>query len=109
MRGDDVRFGQSPPKLVRDRGFVGGIPKGEEQTDSDRLRLDLREGRKVELLDQAVRTHPLADGEASLERDEGTRVIGAEAIEMRAVLAPEMEHVLEPGRGHKRRAGTFPL
>jgi hypothetical protein len=83
-----VRVRQPPPKLLRDRLLVRGIPEGEKQADRDGLGVDLRKRREVELLDQTVRADPLAHAEAPVERDKGRRVVGAEPVEVRAVLAP---------------------
>ena len=39
-----------------------------------------------------------------VERDERLRMLGAQPVEVRAVLPPQMEQMLEAGSGHERRA-----
>jgi hypothetical protein len=106
---DDVRRRKSLPKVLDDMTLVGRVPKREEEAHRDRLGVELRHRLEVELLEDAVWPDALADGVAALEWNERLGVSGAEAVEVRPRLAPEVKYVLEAGRADEGRPRAFPL
>ena len=66
------------------------VAEREERAHRDRLGREIRQRREVERLDHAVGPHALADAEAALERHDGRFVVAAEAVQVRAVLAPQV-------------------
>ena len=110
VRGDDARPRQPPPQLLRDRPLVRGVAEREEQADRDRLdAVELRQRVELERLEHAVGPDPLADAVTALERDERLRVRRAEPVELRAVLPPQVEQVLEAGGRDERRSRALAL
>ena len=107
--GDDVRVRQPPADLVRDEALVRRVPEGEEEADRHGLRVELRERVEIEWLDHALWADALVDADAALERDERLGVAVAQAVEVRARLATQVEHVLEPGRADERGARALAL
>ena len=100
----------APPQLGRDGLLVRRVAEREEEADGDRLRLaELGERVEVERLELALRPEPAADAVAALERHERLRMLGAEAVEVRARLAPQVEQMLEAGVPDVRDAGAAPL
>ncbi len=100
-----------PPSQLRDDGLlVRGVAEGEEQADGDRLGI-AQVGQRVELerRELAVRADPAANAERALERHERVGMPGAEPVEVRAILAAEMEYVLEAVGRHERRPRAAPL
>ena len=97
-------------QLARDGLLVRRVAKREEEADRDRLGLvELGERVEVERLELALRPEPAPDAVAPLERDERLRMLGAEAVEVRARLAPQMEQVLEARVRDVGDAGAAPL
>ena len=109
VRGDDARVREPPPQLVRDGALVPVLPVGVKQADRDRISLDLRQRRKVERLQLAVRPHPSVHPVAALERHERLRPVRARPVELRARLAPQVQQVLEAGVRDERRASALAL
>jgi hypothetical protein len=109
VRSNDVSRGQPTRDLRGDGALVARIPEGEQQADRDRLGVELGEGAKVEWLDDAIRPHPLADAEAVLDRHERLGMVLAEPVEVRPVLAPQVQEVLEACRRDERRPRALPL
>ena len=64
---------------------------------------------QVERDDHALRAHALTHPDAPLERHERLGVRGAEAIEMGAVLTPQVQEMLEALGRDERRACPAPL
>ena len=104
-----MRSRQAPPELVRDGLLVACVPEGEEEADGDRLRIELGDRPEVERLQFALGAHPLAHAVAALEWDKRLGMVGAEPVQVSAVLPPQVEHVLEPGGRHERRLRPFAL
>ena len=79
------------------------VPEREEEADGDGLGVDLAQGLEVERAKHPLRTDPLGDSEAALQRHQRLGVVLAEPIEMRSRLPAEVEEVLEPlGRDEGR-------
>ena len=89
--------------------LVRRVAEREQEADGDRLRIDVAERREVERGDDALRPHPFADGVALLERDERLGVVDVEPVEVRPVLASQVQQVLEALGGDERRARSRPL
>jgi hypothetical protein len=104
---DDVGTWQPPSQLVRDRELVGRVAEREEQADGDRLRVDLWQRPQIQGLDNTVRPDPLSHAVAALERHERRRMVSTESIQMRAVLAAQMQQLLESGGRDKGRPGSL--
>src|SRR2546423_346935 len=87
------------PQLVRPRPFMRGVAEGEEQAHGDSLDVatELRERAERERLEHAVGADPLADAVTALERHERLRMRRTEPVELRAVLPPQVEQMLEAG------------
>ncbi len=109
VRGDDVHTWMTPSQLFRHRVLVRRVAEREQEADRDCLRIDVAERRDVERGDDAVRPHPLAHGVALLERDERLGVVDVEPVEVRPVLASQVQKVLEALGGDERRARSLPL
>src|SRR5262245_44848122 len=98
------------PELRRHRSFVRGVAEREQQTDRDRVRLaDGWEGLDLERLELTVGPEATADAVAALERHEWLGMLGTQAIEMRARLAPKVQEMLEARIPDVREAGAAPL
>jgi hypothetical protein len=97
------------PNLVGNRGLVRGVTEREEETDRNGFGVDLRQRGEIERFDDAVRPNSLADAEAAFDGNQRRRVVGAEPVKVRAVLTPQVEDVLEPGRRDEGGAGSFSL
>ncbi len=82
---------QAPPKLAGDRRLVGRVTEGEQCADSHRLGLQIRQRVELERHEHAVRAHPLGNAMTIVEGDERLRMLGAQPVEMSAVLPPQME------------------
>ena len=104
-----MRLRQAPPHLLGDGALVLRVPVGVQQAHGHRLGVERLERGEVELLDDAVRPHPLAHAVRALERDERLGMLRAEPVEVRAGLAPEVQDVLEPRRRDERGASPLPL
>ena len=109
----EVRREQLPERLL-----VRGIGVGVQQADRDALdpvRLQLGDERphlvgRERRQDIALRVHPLGHLEAQVPRHERIRLGGqVEAVEMRAVLPRDLEHVAEPARGDEAHGRDAPL
>ena len=110
VRGDDARARQAPPQLLRDGPLVRGVAEREKQADRDRLdAVEVRQRVELERLEHAVGADPLADAVTALERDERLGVRRAEPVELRAVLPPQVEQVLEAGGRDERRPRALAL
>ncbi len=110
VRGDHARPGQPPPQLLGDRPLVRGVAEREEQADRDRLdAVEVRQRVELERLEHAVGADPLADAVTALERDERLGVRRAEPVELRAVLPPQVEQVLEAGGRDEGRSRALAL
>ena len=81
---------------------MGWVPEGEEQADRNRLRIELRQRSQVERFQDAFGPDPLAHAYAALERNEGRRMVGTQPVQVRPVLSPKVEQVLEARGRHKR-------
>ena len=64
---------------------------------------------EVERLDDAVRPDALTHAEAALERHQRLGMIGAEPVQMGAVLPAQVEEMLEPGSRDERGARALAL
>ena len=104
-----MRLRVPPALLGGDRPLVRRVPESEEQADGDRLGVDVGERLERERGDDPVGPDPLAHADAALERDERLRLVDLEAVEMSAVLAAQIEEVLEPLGRHERGARALPL
>ena len=109
-------FWQCLRERLADRLLVLRVPVGVEQRDRHRLGPGLSDpvcelscsfGR--ELFERAIRGHALGGAEAEILRRERRRPGGAQAVELRAILAPESDQVREPVGGHERGGGAAPL
>ena len=109
VRGDDAHAGHPPPQLVRDRPLVGRIPEREQRADRDRLRVELRKRVQVEWFENALRPDPLPYAKAALEGHERLGMVGAQPVQVCAILPPQMEEMLETGCRHERRPGALSL
>ena len=110
VRGDDVCLRMPAAQLRHDRALVRRVAEGEEEADRDRLRVaQVGQRREVERRQLAFRPDPPAHAERALERHERLRMRGAEPVEVRAVLAPQVEHVLEALGRDERRPRAAPL
>ena len=87
VRCHDVRVRKPTPELVDDRLLVRRVAEREEQADGDRLSVQLGQRGEVELLDDAVGAHSLANAEAALERHQRLGVRLAEPVEVGSGLA----------------------
>ena len=96
MRGDDPGRGQAASQLRGELTLVARVTEREEEADGDGLGLDLAQGLEVERAKHPLRTDPLGDSEAALQRHQRLGVVLAEPIEMRSRLPAEVEEVLEP-------------
>jgi hypothetical protein len=82
------------------RLLVLGVAEAEEKADGHGLRVpEIGQRAEVDGLEDAVRPAALAHAVAAFERHERRRVIGAGPVEVGAVLAPQVEQVLEAGGG----------
>ena len=95
---------------LRQRCLVAAVEVGEEQADRNRLGAELLDPRDqlgggglLELFDHSVRAGPLACLEPQLGRHQGRRLRSAEPVQLRPVLAPDLEQVAEPLGSHQRR------
>ncbi len=111
-----LRVGQQLGDQPAEHALVLRVGVGVQQRHGDRFGLGVGDalherarGVGVELAQRAVRSHALGRGEAQLGGDErhGRRV--AQAVEMRARLARELDHVGEAVGGDERRARGAPL
>ena len=91
----------------RHRLLVRRIAEGEEQTDRDRLRItDIGERVELERFELAGRTDSAADAVTAVERHEWFRMLLAQAIQVRACLAAQVEQMLETRVAHVGRPGA---
>ena len=116
VRERDVHVRQPLGERVAERPLVLGVPVGVQQADRDGLGLGLGDGvdggaqRVVaELLQRAVGAHPLRGADAALARHERRRVRLAQAVEVGARLAAELDDVLEARGGDEHRARALAL
>ena len=109
VRRDDVRGRVAASELLRDAALGLRVAEREQERYGDRLGVDRRERVEVERDELSVRACASAHADAALERDERRRVVDARAVEVRAGLSAQVEHVLEALVRHERRARTAPL
>ena len=83
------------PELRCDGSLVLAVAEREEQRDGDRVRIDLGQRVEVEWDELAVGADPAPHAEATLERDERRRMLGAGPVQVRAGLAAQVQDVLE--------------
>ena len=84
--------------------LVRGIAEGEQEADRDRLDVaEIGHRREVEWSDDAVRSDPLLDAEAAIDRHERLAVLGVEPIQMRSRLSSQVQEMLEAGCREERR------
>jgi len=102
-------IGISAAKLRRDRLLVPSVPKREQETDGDRLGVELRERREIEWFELAVSRDAAAYADTALERRKWFWVLGARSIKVGAGLTSQMENVFEAGSGYERRPHPTPL
>ena len=102
---------------ARDRALVRRVAPGEQQADRDRLRRRAARARPRRAAaasassgsQHAARADPLGGAEAQLRRRERRRARGAQAVELRPVLAGELEEVGEALGRDERRARAVAL
>jgi hypothetical protein len=109
VRRDDECVRQPAPNLVGNQALVRRVAKREEQADGHRLGVELRQRVELQLAQHTVRADPLRDAHAALERHERRRMVGAQAIQLRAVLPAQVQQVLEPPGRDERGARPAPL
>ncbi len=109
VRGDDVGVRQAPPQLLCDRRLVSRVAEREQRADCDRLGADLRQRVELEGDEHSVRAHALAHAVAVLQSYERPGMLGTEPVQVRAVLAAQVEEMLEARRGDEGRPGALPL
>ena len=97
VRGDDADTGEPAAKLVCDGPLVARVPECEEQADRDRFDVlaEVRERREIEGLEHPFGPDPLAYAERPVERHQRLRVVVAEPVQVRPVLSPHVQKVLE--------------
>jgi hypothetical protein len=89
---------------------VLGVAEAEEKADRHGFRVpEIRQRAEVERLENAVGPAALAHTVVALERHERRRVFGARPVEVSAILAPEVEQVLEARGGDERGARAAAL
>jgi hypothetical protein len=104
--------GQRSPHHLGGASLIRGVAVGVEETDGHRLdaccpqALDrsLHAGRIHRLQDLARGIRPLADAEAQAAAHDGLGHAHLQVVEVVSVLAPDLQHVLEPRGGEERRA-----
>ena len=97
-------------QLGDDGLLVRRVAKGEEQAHGDRLGIaEIGQRVEIEWGELAVRADPTAHAERALERHERLRMSGAEPVEVRAILAAQVQHVLEAVGRHERSPRPAPL
>ena len=111
---DTWTSGQPLGERVADRPLVRRVRVGVQQDDGDRLGLERRDRvgeplRVLERAQHAVGAHALGRGHAPLGRDERRRPRGAQAVEVGARLAAELDDVGEAlgGDEHGARAAAL--
>ena len=111
VRERDVGLREGLGQRVPDRLLVVGVAVGVEQRNRHRLGLGpgyavrnftCRFGRELD--QRALRCHPLGRAEAEIFRGERRRPRGAQAVQLRAILAAERDQVREPVGGDERGA-----
>ena len=98
------------------KALVLGEGIGVQQRDRHRLRTRVCDpleqsarARAIERLQRTIGRHPLGHAEAKLRRHERRRRRLAQAVEVRAGLAAELDDVGEPLRGEQRCTRSAPL
>ena len=86
--GDDVGAGMAAAKLGCDRLLVAVVPESEEETDGDRLRVELGKRCEIERLQLSVPPDATAHADRALERNERLRMLRAGPVQVRTGLAP---------------------
>ena len=116
VRGRDVHVGHRLAQPLGDRPLVGRVEIGEQQADGDRLGSDLaRLGHDpVELgllqrLDHPLGAEPLAGLDPRRGVDQRLGLGSAQVVELRPVLARDLEQVGEPAGRDQRRPGPAAL
>jgi hypothetical protein len=104
-----MRVRQPAPDLLGDRVLVRRVSEREEQTDRDRLGIELGQRRQVDGREHALGADPLAYSEAALQRNERLGVVVAQPVEVRPRLAAQVQMVLEPFGRHEGRARSGAL
>ena len=111
VRERHVDAGERPGEGVAQGPLVLGVAVAVQQADRDRLRLQRAQrvqhlGDPVagQRLERPVGGHALGSADAPLGRDQRGRAGGAEAVEVPAGLAAQLDEVLEAGRGDERGA-----
>ena len=101
---------------LREPALVAGVQVAEQQADRDRVAVepaDLLGDALAFLLrqrgDDAAGADPLANPDPQLRRRQRRRPVGAEAVEVDAVLARDLEQVGEALGGDQRRCRAAPL
>ena len=101
------------PQPFRHGGLVRGVGVGVQQRHRPRLRLTTRQRldlRRIERLDLlSLRPQPPADAHPVGARHQRRRPVAGEGVELRAVLAPDLDHVLEAPVGHQHDARALAL
>ena len=111
MRGDHADTGKPATQLVGHGALVTRVPECEEQADGDGfdVGVDLRERGKIERIEDSLGPDPLAHPEGAVERHQRLRVVLAEPVQVRPVLPPDVQEVLEARGRDECGPGSSPL
>ena len=114
VRERDVHAGQPLSQRRAQRLLVRRVTVGVQQADGHRSRLQRADGigepgRVRERAQHAVGPHALGRADPPLRWDERRRMRGAEAVEVGARLAPELDEVLEALGRDEHRARSAAL
>jgi len=80
-----------------------------EETDRDRLGVELAERVELEWRRLPLGRHPPPHADAPVERHERLRMRRAQPVEMRAILAAKVQEMLEADGADERRPRPGPL
>jgi len=105
-----VDAGEAPAEMLGDPSLMRRVQVGEEQADRDRLRAACLDRPRQplgllvsKLLDHPIRAGPLGRLEAQLGLDQRRRLRRAQPVEVRPVLAADLQQVGEAAGRHQRR------